>query len=162
MKNLTFCSLLIFCSISFTSLAQTSISNDFNVTNLNTFSQVWNLDDLVVDDVVELEDIYFEADVSDVSMNSMESLEAFANFLKSNPQIEVEVRGHTNGIPPHKYCDELSQARAQSVVDQLLVLGVDQSQMTAMGYGKRIPRHVEVNSIDRKSNQRVDVKFLSL
>ncbi len=161
MKNLSLLSLLIFCSLSLNSIAQTSLMK-YDVAIISSSPQVWNLADLETGQIIELTDISFAADETNMSEQSIESLEAFANFMKDNAGVKVEVRGHTNGIPPHQYCDELSQARAEAVVSQLLEFGVGKSQMTAMGYGKRTPRSVEFNATDRKSNQRVDIKILSL
>jgi len=91
----------------------------------------------------------------------MEALLSFSNFLKSNTQVRVEVRGHTITIPAEKYCDALSTERAQSVVDFLVDNGVNKDQLVAKGYGKRVPRAIGYSATHAKYNQRVDIKVLA-
>lgn len=161
MKNLTLVSMLFFCSTYFYSIAQISVTP--LIAEMDPIAtQVWNLENLELDQILELETISFEADESVITSQSYKGLQALADFMKNNPQLKIEVRGHTNGIPPHQYCNALSEARADGVAKQLLEFGVNESQMTAKGYGKRIPRATNLNSMDRKSNQRVDLKIIAL
>jgi len=121
----------------------------------------WDLANLAVGDIHELEDVLFDTDKTDFKHGS-ESLSHLLEFLLANKTVKVELRGHTNSFPPHEYCDELSDKRAQSVKDYLITQGVNPSNLIAKGYGKRVPKSDNLSTTGRSSNQRVDVKVLSL
>ncbi len=128
--------------------------------NANTLdnSNPWVLENLNIGQIVELEDIHFEMDKSILSKESKKSLLSLRDFLNENKSVVIELRGHTNTIPPDSYCDKLSQSRAQSVKDYLVSIGTNQESLTAKGYGKRVPVALTKN---RKSNQRVEFKILA-
>ena len=88
---------------------------------------------------IKIEKLYFEADTAKISETSYESLDEIYNFLEENEDIEIEIGGHTNGIPKHDYCDRLSTLRAKEVADYLIVKGINKSRIQYKGYGKRKP-----------------------
>jgi outer membrane protein OmpA-like peptidoglycan-associated protein len=89
-------------------------------------------------------------------------LDELADFLKKNANVLVEIGGHTNGFPPHEYCDKLSYERAKNVVNYLILKGVKPNQLSAKGYGKRAPIADNSTEYGRKMNQRVEVKVLRM
>jgi outer membrane protein OmpA-like peptidoglycan-associated protein len=82
-------------------------------------------------------------------------------FLASNPDVVVEIGGHTNGIPPDDYCDRLSTARAKAVAEHLVSKGIPKDRLQYKGYGKRQPVATNKSDYGRKQNQRVEIKILS-
>ena len=122
----------------------------------------WILEDLQVDQIIELKGIKFDMDQSQLNEDSKKSLLALANFLNENESVQIELRGHTNSIPPHDYCDKLSKSRSLSVKEYLVSSGVNPNNINAVGYGKRNPKYSNSDSQSRKLNQRVEVKILSL
>jgi len=129
---------------------------------LDNTSNPWVLEDLYVGQIIELEEIEFEVDASDLNEVSKQSLSSLVDFLKANKSVKIEVRGHTNSIPSHEYCDKLSNDRAQSVRQYLISIGINPKNIEAKGMGKREPRYSNHTSFERKLNQRVDVKILAL
>lgn len=67
-----------------------------------------------------------------------------------NPNVIVEIGGHTNGIPSHEYCDRLSTERAKAIVDYLSNKGIARKRLQYKGYGKRNP--VDTNNTDVEGN----------
>ena len=122
----------------------------------------WDINKLSEGQIVELSDVHFDVDETIFSSDSKVSLDRLVGFLKDNKSVVIEVQGHTNSIPPQKYCDELSEKRAQAVREYLISAGVDASRLVAVGYGKRNPIASNNTAEGRNSNQRVDVKILSL
>lgn len=112
--------------------------------------------------VIQLEQLYFEADESKITAGSYDVLDEVYDFLKENPKVAVEIGGHTNDKPPHHYCDSLSTARAESVTRYLVRRGIDKTRIQSKGYGKRNPIATNKTSSGRKRNQRVEIKILSL
>lgn len=109
-----------------------------------------------------IDKLYFMADSSSFTPNSIRSLDDLADFLIKNPNIQVEIGGHTNGLPAHAYCDRLSAQRAGNVLKHLMSKGVKQSQLSAKGYGKRLPLADNSTEYGRRLNQRVEVKVLKV
>ena len=89
-------------------------------------------------------------------------LEEIYNFMAANPKATIEVGGHTNGIPPHTYCDNLSRKRAKAVVEYLIDRGIDRRRLSYKGYGKRKPVATNETKAGRRKNQRVEITVLSL
>ena len=112
--------------------------------------------------VVRVEKLFFKADSSAVSPASEPVLEELYDFLEANEDIVIEVGGHTNGQPPHAYCDWLSQERAEAVVEYLVRRGIGRQRLFAKGYGKRKPVATNKTPTGRRRNQRVEIKVLSI
>ena len=111
---------------------------------------------------IRIEQLYFQADSTNLTNVSEPVLEEMYNFLEKNSGITVEIGGHTNDIPEHEYCDRLSTQRAKSVVDYLIKKGIPASRLTYKGYGKRSPLVSNRTAVGRKKNQRVEIKILKL
>ena len=129
-------------------------------TNTGTFSQL-DATKLKEGETLRIENLYFLADSSNFTPESVPVLEDVYNFLKQNPKVVVEIGGHTNSIPPHSYCDRLSTARAKAVADYLINKGIEPSRVKYKGYGKRKPVANNDTPEGRKKNQRVEIKILS-
>jgi outer membrane protein OmpA-like peptidoglycan-associated protein len=113
---------------------------------------------------IRLKQLYFNADSSKISAESYDVLEELSEFLSTNKDVVIEIGGHTNTIPPHAYCDRLSEERAKAVTDYLKAQGIPESQLEYKGYGKRDPLSIndKYNKEERRRNQRVEIKILSL
>ncbi|MEM9847122.1 MAG: OmpA family protein [Bacteroidota bacterium] len=112
---------------------------------------------------IRLDRVYFAADKADIRESSHEALDEIYTFLKENEDVIIEVGGHTNSIPAHDFCDRLSTARAKAVAEYLMDKGIDEDQIQYKGYGKRkLLVKNERNIMDRRKNQRVEIKILSM
>jgi len=109
---------------------------------------------------VRMEQLQFAADSTKVNAESIPTLDELFAFLYDNPTIVVEVGGHTNGLPEHDYCDELSKARAKSVAQWIVQKGIDEKRVYFKGYGKRKPVATNRTPEGRRKNQRVEVRIL--
>jgi outer membrane protein OmpA-like peptidoglycan-associated protein len=111
--------------------------------------------------VIQVNNLYFKADSFRVEANSYAALNEVYDFLLENPDVSIEVGGHTNGTPSHSYCDKLSESRAKAVVDYLIDKGIAASRLSYKGYGKRQPIATNETVEGRRKNQRVEIKILS-
>ncbi|MGB0861956.1 MAG: OmpA family protein [Saprospiraceae bacterium] len=116
---------------------------------------------IAVGTVLRTEEIQFKADKYELLPSSDNVLKNLASLLKSNPDIKIELGGHTNNIPDSKYCDWLSEERAKAVVDYLTKRGIAANRLTYKGYGKREPITTNKTKDGRRKNQRVDIKIIS-
>jgi len=87
-----------------------------------------------------LEVIQFEFDSAVIQEQSFGILRAVAMTIQQSPTIErVEVQGHTDERGAAAYNKDLSQRRAEAVVDFLVSSGVYRETLTARGYGETRP-----------------------
>lgn len=111
---------------------------------------------------LQINQLFFEADSSDVNEESFAVLNELLEFLSENRDVIIEIGGHTNGIPPHEYCDRLSSERAKNVAQYLIENGISQTQVQHKGYGKRVPIASNDTAAGRTKNQRVELKIISM
>jgi len=107
-----------------------------------------------------LEGVNFETNSSKLQSSSNAALDRVADGLKSNPEVRIEVGGHTDSQGNDDYNMKLSRARANSVRDYLIGKGVAASQLTAKGYGEAKPISDNKTAGGRAVNRRVELKRL--
>ena len=140
--------------------------NGCEVVGSTTINKIKLIPNLVIDRVeigttLRLENLFFEADSTVLKVQNHPILDEIYDFMTSNPEVIIEIGGHTNTIPPHEYCDELSSARARNVAFYLYQRGISEKRLSYKGYGKRNPLTNDRSIAGRKRNQRVEIKILS-
>lgn len=88
---------------------------------------------------VEVPNILYDFGKWDLREESKAELDKLVETLNSNPNITIELGSHTDRIGDEKANIELSQKRAQSVVDYLISKGINAERLTAKGYGESQP-----------------------
>jgi outer membrane protein OmpA-like peptidoglycan-associated protein len=110
---------------------------------------------------IVLEGINFEFNSSTIRVESYPILDHAAEILKDNPDIRVEVQGHTDSKGSESYNQKLSQARAESVKEYLEdKQGIDPSRLIAKGYGELKPIATNETEEGRAKNRRVEFKIM--
>ena len=89
---------------------------------------------------VVLPDILYELASWELRPQFEDSLKGLIEMLQINPNITIELSSHTDNRDSHESNDILSQKRAQSVCDYLVIRGIDPFRLRAKGYGERVPR----------------------
>ncbi len=92
---------------------------------------------------IELPNIFYDFAKWDLRPESMVSLDNLVETLNDNPNVTIELMSHTDsrGTPADNL--ELSQKRAQSVVDYLISKGIAADRLQAKGYGESQPKVVD-------------------
>jgi len=83
--------------------------------------------------------IYFDLNEVDITDTYHTELAEVANFLKSNPNIKLEIAGHSDAIGSVDYNYLLSARRAKKVSEYLVSTGVDKNQLIVVSYGQGMP-----------------------
>ena len=96
-----------------------------------------------VDQVIEIENIFYDFARWDLRPESMVSLDNLVETLNDNPNITIELRSHTDSRGTDEDNQVLSQRRAQSVVDYLISKGISADRLEARGYGETEPKVVD-------------------
>ncbi|HET6990742.1 MAG TPA: OmpA family protein [Bacteroidia bacterium] len=98
--------------------------------------------------------VYFDTDKSILKEESFPILDEIISEMKNQPDLKVEIDGHTDsdGTPEHNL--QLSKARANSVADYFVSKGIDSSRISTNGFGSSKPISEEKNK-----NRRVEFTF---
>jgi outer membrane protein OmpA-like peptidoglycan-associated protein/ribosomal protein L24E len=102
----------------------------------------------------KLEDIHFATDSDQLTPESKNIVESFYEFLIENPNIKIEIQGHTDNVGSDAYNKELSERRARTVYELLISMGVPANRMTYKGYGESMPVADNSTEEGRAKNRR--------
>lgn len=109
---------------------------------------------------VRLENIFFDFDKTTLKSESFVELDKVVEFLNSNSSLEIEIAGHTDSKGGDDYNINLSQGRAEAVVDYLIENGIDEFRLVAKGYGETVPLQSNDTDEGRAYNRRVEFTVL--
>jgi outer membrane protein OmpA-like peptidoglycan-associated protein len=107
---------------------------------------------------VILEGVTFATGKAELTDESRAILTNVAQSLVANPEVRVEVAGHTDNTGGRRTNMRLSQARADAVKDFLEANGVGADRITARGYGPDTPVASNRTAEGRAQNRRVELK----
>jgi peptidoglycan-associated lipoprotein len=110
-------------------------SRDFMVTILLT----------AIDKPIELPNIFYDFNKYDLRPESMVSLDKLVETLTDNPNVTIELMSHTDSRDTEEYNQDLSQKRAQSVVQYLIEKGIAPERLSPRGYGESSPKVVDTS-----------------
>lgn len=99
--------------------------------------------------------IHFEYNKSKIRPESYPVLDAVVDVLQKNPDIKIEVQGHTDNRGSASYNKKLSQERAGSVMTYLVSHGISPDRLTSRGYGFERPLVPNDTPQNRALNRRV-------
>lgn len=112
---------------------------------------------LQVGSAYTLQNINFSSGSSELRTESKDVIEAFADYLKANKNIKIEIHGHTDDVGDPVRNKALSLERAFVVRELLEDLGVDKSQiLDHKGFGQEKPLVANINETNRAKNRRTE------
>jgi outer membrane protein OmpA-like peptidoglycan-associated protein len=83
--------------------------------------------------------LYYDFNVVDFRPESLQELEKLRQTLLANPSLQVEIASHTDARGTADYNLELSQRRADAVVQWLSTQGIGRERLIGRGYGETKP-----------------------
>jgi len=86
-----------------------------------------------------LQTIYFDFDSSALTGAARATLEENSNWLKASDNVDIQIEGHCDERGGHQYNLALGERRARSVKDYLVALGINDSRVSIISYGKEKP-----------------------
>ena len=108
-------------------------------------------------DAVVLQNIQFEYNSSALTEDSQSGIQILTDFLKRNPELRVQLAGHTDNVGSAAYNLKLSSERAEVVREALVAKGIDPSRLTAKGYGDTKPLKPNDSEEHRAMNRRTEM-----
>jgi len=127
-----------------------------------------SLPPIIVGSKIVLNNIFFDFDKATLRPQSNVEIRNLLFIMKSNPNMKVEISGHTDSKGSADYNQKLSEERAQAVVKRLIENGINADRMKAKGYGKTMPAatNKKENGSDdpkgRQLNRRVELKITEI
>lgn len=144
-----------------------SVSNNIDLTNEEAFNEITvNIKLLSVKSLqqsgtgIKLNNIYFDFDRYELKPESFSELDRIFKFLTDNLEVRIEISAHTDSKGSDEYNLNLSQKRAESVVNYLVSKGIVSSRLIAKGYGESMPVADNETEEGRSLNRRVEMKII--
>jgi outer membrane protein OmpA-like peptidoglycan-associated protein/tetratricopeptide (TPR) repeat protein len=100
-----------------------------------------------------INNILYATGAADLYPQSFVTLDEFADYLKLNPSMKIEIQGHTDNVGNENDNRLLSEKRADNVRKYLETKGIAAGKITAKGYGASKPI-ADNNTVDGKAKNR--------
>ncbi|NOU16007.1 MAG: OmpA family protein [Bacteroidales bacterium] len=96
---------------------------------------------------IEIPNIFYDYDRWELRPESMAALDKLVEILNDNPNVTIELGSHTDSRGSLEYNYELSQKRAQSVVNYLIEKGIATDRLKAKGYAQSQPKIADADLV---------------
>ena len=110
---------------------------------------------------VELKNIFFKTGKFDLKEESKVELQKLISFLAANATLKIEISGHTDNVGDKKSNQLLSQNRAKSVYDYLMLNSIPKERLLYKGYGDSKPKAANDTDENRAKNRRTEFKVIA-
>ena len=105
---------------------------------------------------VPMDNIFYEFGKFTLTSESEKGLQPLIKLLNDNPNITIELSSHTDYKGGNAENRNLSEKRAQSVVDFLIKAGIAKGRLNAVGYGEEVPFVVDQNTAKKYTFLKID------
>jgi len=119
---------------------------------------------------VVLANVFFDLNKTDLRKESYAELNKLRDLLQKNPQLKIEIGGHTDTRGDAQENLVLSEGRANAVKEYLIQQGIDTNRLSSKGYGETQPKISDSdiaklkNSFEQEkahqNNRRTEYKFM--
>ena len=103
---------------------------------------------------------YFDFDSYTVKSSDQGLINSHAQFLNSNKNQKIVIQGNTDDAGTSEYNLALGQKRSEAVRKLLSLLGVSDTQMEAVSFGKEKPKSLSNDEQGRAENRRADIVYI--
>ena len=107
-------------------------------------------------------DINFDFNKATLNKVGRGRVRQVSQMLSSAPNLNVVVEGHADYLGSDGYNQGLGERRAQTVINELVELGIDASRLSPISYGEGKPVYTEEEDWARAVNRRVEFSVGSL
>ena len=102
----------------------------------------------------KFEDVHFDFDRYSLRPEATRVLDEAVRALEENPELKIEIEGHTCNIGTAEYNLALGERRATSVRDYLTSRGVPADRLRTVSYGEERPKYDNAREETRRLNRR--------
>ncbi|MBL0331390.1 MAG: OmpA family protein [Chlorobi bacterium] len=132
-----------------------SILKDYNLTQeiqLRTIEEILNNNE-----TVQANNLFFSKGGIELLTESKSEIDEITRLMKLYTKLKIEVIGHASSEGEVEYNNKLSEYRANSVLQSLIINGIDSVRLSSIGMGTKMP--IAPNDIEenRQKNRRVEL-----
>lgn len=138
-------------------------SYNFNYSAINDFEPIVvniDLEKATAGSMAVLNNIFFDVDKYDLKPKSIPELEKIIRFMQENPEIRVEISGHTDNSGQSSYNKQLSEKRALAVFQYLTQKGISSTRLSHIGHGQDKPMASNESEEGRQQNRRIEFRII--
>ncbi|MBW2653487.1 MAG: TolC family outer membrane protein [Deltaproteobacteria bacterium] len=121
--------------------------------------KILNIDKTKDEQSIHLDIINFHFDSAELTDEALELIVPISEQLNDASEFAIEVIGHTDSVGTIEYNQKLSEARAQSVSEELKKSGVSEDRLTTSGKGELEPVETNETKEGRRKNRRTEFKL---
>ncbi len=140
-----------------------AISANINTSNLLEYQEITRdlyLTPIEVGQTFRLNNIFFKLREADLMAESYLELNRVVKFLNENPDIEIQLSGHTDNVGNEASNQTLSENRSKSVANYIVSQGIAASRIKSIGFGKTKPVATNETDEGRQLNRRVEFTII--
>lgn len=109
---------------------------------------------------IVLKNIFFESGSAILLDKSFYELEKLYRLLNENPDMKIQLNGHTDNIGSEEDNQQLSENRAKAVYDYLIKKGIIADRLAYKGFGESQPIATNDTPEGRQQNRRTEFEIL--
>jgi outer membrane protein OmpA-like peptidoglycan-associated protein len=129
-------------------------------TNKSHYTKNIDLQPIEAGRSVVLKNVFFDTDKFDLKPASKTELNKLANLLEANPEVKIEIAGHTDNQGNAAANQVLSENRAKAVYQYLIDHGISVTRLMYKGYGQSKPIATNDTEEGRAQNRRTEFRVL--
>lgn len=114
---------------------------------------------LAKDGTVDLYGIYFDSGKDQFKASSLSTLQAVRDVMQRAPTRRFQIAGHTDADGGEVYNQDLSERRAQTVINWLVANGIARQRLDAAGFGETRPAAPNDTESGKALNRRVQLRY---
>ncbi len=107
-----------------------------------------------------LKNVFFETASAALKEESLSELNRLKKLLNDNPELKIQINGHTDNVGSEEDNLTLSNNRAKAVYDFLIQNAIDAERLTYKGFGETMPIDSNETEEGRRQNRRTEFEVI--
>lgn len=140
-----------------------SISENLDASNLDKYTEIEKdlyLVPIEIGQTIRLNNLFFDTGEYELKQSSNSELKNLLKLLTSNPNMKIEITGHTDNVGSNANNMKLSKNRAEAVYNWLIENNVSTNKIKAVGKGENDPIADNRTEEGKQQNRRVEFTIL--
>ncbi|MFW5760663.1 MAG: OmpA family protein [Cyclobacteriaceae bacterium] len=130
-----------------------------NISSNTTIERDLLMVPIKTEEPITLNNVFFKFATADLREESYPELDRLLSVLKKNPELKIEISGHTCSIGNDDFNQKLSEKRAYEIYYYLATNGINSKRLSAVGYGENMPKASNETEEGRMINRRVEFRI---
>lgn len=111
--------------------------------------------------IINLKNVFYNTGSASLDNKSQSELDKLSQLLSQFPNVNAELRGHTDSDGDDSSNLSLSEARAANVMQYLLNKGVNADRLSSVGFGETQPIESNDSPEGKEQNRRTELRIIS-